>query len=85
MNEKIYCQTNYQGFFISLTANIDWAGAIDTTEPIYDKATEKAKWDNENHAWIIKKVSEWERIEELERKEQRIKVEKQMKSQEELN
>jgi len=55
--EKIFCQTDGRGFFIGLTAN-NWAGAIDTDEPIFDKTTEKAKWDGTG--WIIKSIIEWE-------------------------
>jgi hypothetical protein len=57
MEDKIYCQTDSQGFFISLTTN-NWAGAIDTEEPNIDRETEKAKWVNDS--WVIKTILEWD-------------------------
>ena len=57
MEEKIYCQTDWQGFYIGTTVN-NCAGAIDTDEPIFDKKTEKAKWDGTK--WVIKSIIEWE-------------------------
>ena len=61
---KVYQQINSKGFHIGTSANEEWflnnMGALDVEAPLYDKTKEKAKWDYENLAWIIKTIEEWE-------------------------
>ena len=54
----IYQQTDSKGFHIGQVAELA-PGAIDTTAPVYDKTTEKAKWDGEQ--WIIDTIENWDK------------------------
>ena len=83
MEEKILYQTDSQGFYIGTTVN-NCAGAIDTDEPIFDKKTEKAKWDSVNSTWIIKTISEWGQEEITRLEEQKNQAEEQSKIQAEI-
>lgn len=51
-----YQQTDSQGFHIGQVAELT-PGAIDTEAPIYNKATEKAKWDGVK--WVIDTIENW--------------------------
>ena len=61
---KIYQQIDSQGYHIGTSANEEWflkkMGALDVEAPVYDSSTHKAKWDEENSTWVIKKIEEWE-------------------------
>ena len=53
---KIYQQIDSQGFHIGTSANENWfinnMGALDVEAPVYDKKTQKAKWDKETKSWV---------------------------------
>lgn len=61
---KIYQQIDSQSFHIGTSANEEWLlkeiGALDVDAPVYDKATEKAKWDKDSETWVIKTIEEWD-------------------------
>ena len=75
---KLYMLIDYKNFFIESTFN-DWQGGIDSTEPIYDKITEKAKWNGTE--WIIKTIEQWQEEENLKLEEQKLIFEKENKKQ----
>ena len=50
-------------------ANEEWfikkMGALDVEAPIYDVATQKAKWDETTESWVIKTKEEWEELSKI--------------------
>ena len=79
---KLLMQTDSKGFFIEPTYN-NWEGAIDTKEPVFDKETEKARWNE--FEWEIKTIVEWKEIESKILEEQKTESEKQMAIQKEID
>lgn len=62
MTQKIYQQTDHEGFHIGTSIYDDWCeskGAYDVEAPVYDKKAERAKFNTETREWIIKTKEEW--------------------------
>ncbi len=55
-------QIDSQLFHIGTSANEEWftnkMGALDVEAPIYDVATQKARWIDGD--WVTKTIAEWE-------------------------